>query len=111
MSIQLEDFGEYLGVRDQNFIVYHEGEEAQAIPFHKAKRAVISSGNSVSTSALFWLAQYGVETLIVSKANRVVSVLVPCESDMRANTRMMQYEAYHGEKGVLIANSFVRART
>ena len=61
MNVEMNQFGEYLGIRDQNFIVYQDGEESQVIPFHKAKRAVISSGNTVSSSALFWLAQYGVE--------------------------------------------------
>jgi CRISPR-associated protein Cas1 len=48
--------------------------------------------------------------MIASKSNKVVSVLVPVEVDMRANTRMMQYKAYHSQKGVYIANSFVRAK-
>ena len=29
---------------------------------------------------------------------------------MRANTRMMQYEAYHSQKGINIANAFVRSK-
>jgi CRISPR-associated protein Cas1 len=48
--------------------------------------------------------------MIASKSNKVVSVLVPVEADMRANTRMMQYEAYHSQKGINIANAFVRAK-
>lgn len=47
MEINLNIFGEFLGVKGQDFIVYHDGKPSQKIPFHKVKRAVISSGNCV----------------------------------------------------------------
>ena len=64
MQIILNNYGDYLKVKGQNFIVYKDSEPSFEIPFHKVKRAVISSGNNVSSTALFWLATYGIETEI-----------------------------------------------
>jgi len=110
MSIQLLKFGEFLGVRGQELVLMGEGEVLHKVPFHKARRAVISSGNYVSSSALFWLAQYGVETAIVSKTGRLVATIVPAGDDARADTRLKQYEAYFNRKGVEIAQSFAEKR-
>ena len=91
MEISLIDYGNYLGVKGQEFVIYENKEPVKTIPFHKVKRAIISSGNNVSTSALYWLATYGVETLITSKTNEVVSVLTLYLHDCRVNTRIKQY--------------------
>jgi len=71
---------------------------------------VISSGNNISSSALFWLATYGVETAIVSKTGKLVATIVPANYEARADTRLKQYEAYFNRKGVEIAQDFARAR-
>jgi len=110
MSIQLVEFGEYLGIRDQNFVVYQNGEESLELPFHKVRRVTISSGNNISSSALFWLAQYGVETVIVSKTGKLVATIVPAMTDARDDTRLKQYEAYFNRKGVEIAQAFAGKR-
>jgi CRISPR-associated protein Cas1 len=110
MSIQLEEYGGYLGIRDQTFVVYQDGEESRELPFHKARRAVITSGNNVSSSALFWLATYGVETSIVSKTGKLVATIVPANYEARSDTRLKQYEAYFNPKGVEIAQDFACAR-
>ena len=103
MEITLNQYGQYLAVRGQDFAICENGEIVERVPFFKVKRAVISSGNCVSSSALFWLATYGVETLITSKTGKVVSVLVPYNTDNRVQTRLKQYEAYNNHKGVEIA--------
>ena len=110
MSVTVLRFGEYLGVQGQELVVTKDNEVLDRVPFHKARRAVISSGNSVSTSALFWLAQYGVETAIVSKTDKLVATIIPAVHDARAETRLKQYEAYFSCKGVEIAQDFARTR-
>ena len=110
MSLEIVEYGSYLGVEGHEFVIKTNNIVTRRVLFHEARRAVISSGNNISSTALYWLAQYGVETMIASKSNKVVSVLVPVEADMRANTRMMQYEAYHNQKGIKIANAFVRSK-
>ncbi|EMR73921.1 CRISPR-associated endonuclease Cas1 [Thaumarchaeota archaeon SCGC AB-539-E09] len=71
---------------------------------------MISSGNNVSSSALFWLAQYGVETAIVSKTGKLVATIVPASYEARSETRLKQYEAFFNRKGVEVAQDFARAR-
>lgn len=110
MSIELVGFGEYLGIKDQSFVIYQNGVESRELPFHKVRRAVISSGNNVSSSALFWLATYGVETAIVSKTGKLVATIVPADYEARSETRLKQYEAYFSRKGVEIAQGFACAR-
>jgi len=109
MSIQLLKYGEYLHVKGHEFVV-GGSEKKQRIPFHKVNHAVISSGNSVSTTALFWLATYGIETIVLSKTGKLVSTLVPAKDYARADTRLKQYEAYFNNKGVEIAKDLVRKR-
>lgn len=71
---------------------------------------MIFSGNYVSSTALFWLATYGIEIVITSKTGKLVSILVPYYTDNRVDTRLKQYEAYYNRKGVEIAKAFVNAR-
>lgn len=106
----MKEYGKYLGINGQSFVVYQDHEPSQEFPFHKVKRAVISSGNNVSSSALFWLAQYGIETAIVSKTGKLVATIVPADDDARADTRLKQYEAYFNRKGVEIAQALARKR-
>ena len=91
MEIHLSNYGEFLGVRNQNFVINRKDRQLKEVPFYEVKRVIVSSGNCVSSSALFWLAAYGVETLITSKTGKVVSVLVPYLADNRVDTRLKQY--------------------
>ena len=61
-------------------------------------------------TALFWLAEYGVETAIVSKTGKLVATIVPSRNEARGDTRLKQYEAYFNRKGVEIAGSFIDRR-
>ena len=110
MNIELVGFGEYLGVHDQELMITKDYKVLKRVPFHKARQAVISSGNNVSSSALFWLATYGVETAIVSKTGKLVATIVPAGDDARADTRLKQYEAYFNRKGVEIAQAVAKKR-
>jgi CRISP-associated protein Cas1 len=109
-EISLDKYGDYLGVKGQNFVIYREGKLTQEIPFHEVERATISSGNQISSSALFWLATYGVDTVITSKTGKIVSVIVPYQADTRADIRVKQYQAYQTPRGVAIANQILENR-
>ena len=110
MQLLIDDYGKYLGVGGQEFVVYENRKVVENVPLYRVKRAVISSGNYVSSSALFWLGIYGVETPITTKTGKIVSVLVPYNTDNRVQTRLKQYEAYNNHRGVEIAKGFVKAR-
>ena len=34
MSLQLDNYGEYLGVKEHNFVVYRDGIPSREVPFH-----------------------------------------------------------------------------
>lgn len=59
---------------------------------------------------MFWLAQYGVETAIVSKTGKLAATIVPASYEVRSETRLKQYEAYFNRKDRNIAQDFARAR-
>ena len=84
MSLEVLDYGSYLGVEGHEFIIKQENIVVSRVPFHEAKRAIISSGSIISSTALYWLAQYGVETMIASKSNKIVSVLPSSFSEFLA---------------------------
>jgi CRISPR/Cas system-associated endonuclease Cas1 len=66
--------------------VQGKGGENQRIPFHKINRAVISSGNSVSTTALFWLARAKETT----NENRETTHSIPLEAKKNHETHSKQ---------------------
>jgi CRISPR-associated protein Cas1 len=109
LELTLNKYGEYLGVKGQSFEVRNKNGSRE-IPFHKVKRAILSSGNLVSTSALFWLATYGIDTVFTSKTGKVISIKVPYEADTRADIRVKQYQAYQTPRGVAIANQIIENR-
>ena len=110
MEIVLKDFGEYLGVQGQNFVIFKAKKALRKVPFHKVKRVMISPGNTISTNALFWLSMFKAEALLISNTGRPLSVMLPLSTDARVKTRVKQYQAYRNEKGVHIAKAILKAR-
>ncbi len=110
MSIQLNDYGQYLGVKDQKFVVYHKQKSIKEIPFFKTTQIILGSGNNVSTSALFWASIYGIDVVMASKTGRPLSLMIPLSTDKRVKTRIQQYEAYKNSKGSIIAEAILKAR-
>jgi CRISPR/Cas system-associated endonuclease Cas1 len=60
MQIILDEFGQYLGSDRENFIVYKDKKPIKKIPFYKVKQVILTPGNTVSTSALFWCSVYNI---------------------------------------------------
>jgi len=110
MQIILNEYGQYLGVKGQSFAVYQKKKLIQQVPFYKTDSVVLKNGNNVSTSALFWLATYGIDTVIMSPSGKPLSLLLPLSSDKRVKTRMKQQEVYFNHKGVEIAKAIVKAK-
>ena len=110
MQIVLNNFGEYLGVHGQNFVVYKNKKPLREIPFYQTKQVIIKSGNNVSSSALFWCAVHGIETVIISPSGKPLSLLIPLNSDARVKTRTEQYRAYFNHKGIEIAKAILKTK-
>ena len=52
LSLEVLDYGSYLGVEGHEFVIKNKNLVVSRVPFHEAKRAVISSGNNISSTAL-----------------------------------------------------------
>jgi len=110
MQIILKEFGQYLGCDKENFIVYKDNKPIKKIPFHKVKQVILTPGNTVSTSALFWCSIYNVNLMMASNTGRPLSMMLPLTSSAHVKTRIKQYEAYYNSKGVEIAKAILTAK-
>ena len=110
MQIILNDFGQYLGSDKENFVVYKDKKPIKKIPFYKMKQVILTPGNTVSTSALFWCSVYNVNLMITSNPGRPLSMMLPLTSSAHVKTRIKQYEAYYNSKGVEIAKSILSTK-
>jgi len=110
LQLIINDFGQYLGTKDQNFALYEDKKVIREFPFFKVSQIVLGSGNCVSTNALFWASVYGVEVVIVGKTGRPLSMMLPLSTDKWVKTRLKQYEAYQNHKGSIIAKAILKTR-
>ena len=110
MQIIIDEFGQYLGSDKENFIVYKNQKPVKRIPFYKVKQVILTPGNTVSTSALFWCSVYNVNLMMASNTGRPLSMMLPLTSSAHVKTRIKQYEAYYNSKGVEIARAILSAK-
>jgi CRISPR-associated protein Cas1 len=110
MQVVLDGFGQYLGSDRENFIVYKDKKPIKKIPFYKVKQVILTPGNTVSTSALFWCSIYNVNLVMSSNTGRPLSMMLPLTSSAHVRTRIKQYEAYYNPKGVEIARAILKAK-
>lgn len=110
LQIILNEFGQYLGSDRESFIVYKDQKPIKKIPFYKVKQVILTPGNTVSTSALFWCSVYNVNLMMTSNTGRPLSMMLPLTSSAHVKTRIKQYEAYYNSKGVEIAKVVLTAK-
>jgi CRISPR-associated protein Cas1 len=70
----------------------------------------IKSGNAVSAGALATLGFWGIDCLILTQRGNPVAVVKSLNDDMHVATRIAQYEAVKGEKGLGIAKQIILAK-
>lgn len=109
-QIVLNDYGEYLGTQGQKFAVFKDGKIIKEFDFHQIREVYLKSGNTVSTQALAWCALYGINVMILSNTEKLLSSIQPLDGDMRVKTRLAQYQACNTGKGVNILKAVVEAR-
>ena len=110
MEIILDEFGQYLRSDKENFVVYKDKKPMKRNPFYKVKQVILTPGNTVSTSALFWCSIYNVNLMMVSNTGRPLSMMLPLTSSVHVKTRIKQYEAYYNSKGVEIAKTILSTK-
>ncbi|MHA1288551.1 MAG: CRISPR-associated endonuclease Cas1 [Candidatus Thorarchaeota archaeon] len=77
---------------------------------NEIKEVVLRSGNSVSTGALASLGFWDIDVMVMTGRGRPVALLKSLDDDASVKTRLCQYEAYNGEKGIEIAKQIVLAK-
>jgi len=77
---------------------------------NEIKEVVLRSGNSVSTGALASLGFWDIDVMVLTGRGRPVALLKSLDDDASVKTRLCQYEAYNGEKGIEIAKQIVLAK-
>lgn len=99
-----------MGSDKENFIVYKDQKPIKRVPFHKVKQVILTPGNTVSTSALFWCSIYNVNLMMTSNTGRPLSMMLPLTTNAYVKTRIKQYEAYYNSKGVEIAKAILNTK-
>ena len=106
-KIILNPYGKHLSTNKISFIVKNKKEQLEKIPFYKVSEIVLTTGNSVSTNALFWASIYDIDILLLSPTGKPLGMFKSLKNNTHVKTRVCQYEAYRNRKGVEIAKQFV----
>jgi len=104
---------EYLGMEKGTFIVKDkERNKIGEYPIFESElgEILLASGSCVSVGALSCASFWEIPILILTRRNRLVGYLHSCEYDSYAKTRINQYQAYLGIKGIQIAKKIVRSK-
>jgi CRISPR-associated protein Cas1 len=101
--------GSYLGMSKGCFVLRDRkgNEEKHPVFENQIKEVVLQSGNSVSTGALASLGFWDVDVMVMTSRGKPVAVMKSLDDDSHVKTRLCQYEAYNGEKGIEIAKQLV----
>lgn len=107
--IVMDGNGSYLGMSKGCFILRDRKGNEEKYPLfeNQIKEVVLQSGNSISTGALASLGFWDVDVLVMTAKGRPVAVMKGLDDDSHVKTRLCQYEAYNGEKGLEIAKQLV----
>jgi len=108
-KIVLDGNGSYLGMSRGCFVVRdHKGNEEKFPLFeNQIKEVVLRSGNMVSTGALASLGFWDVDVMVMTARGRPVAVMKGLDDDSHVKTRLCQYKAHNGEKGIEIAKQLI----
>ena len=89
--------GKYIGISKKNnsFTLFEDREIVNELPYHKCQMILLSDGNTISSSALFYAGIYDIPTILMSQTGRIISTLRPVSSDYDADTRLRQYGIYN----------------
>jgi CRISP-associated protein Cas1 len=112
VTLVLDGNGSYLGMEKGCFVLKDRNGNAERYPLleNQIKEVVFRSGNSVSTGALSSLGFWGVDVVVETARGRPVAMMKSFDDDRHVETRLAQYDAVRGQKGLQIAREIVRAR-
>jgi len=107
--IVMDGNGSYLGMSKGCFVLRDRKGNEEKYPLfeNQIKEVVLQSGNSISTGVLASLGFWGVDVMVMTARGRPVAVMKSLDDDSHVKTRLCQYEAYNGEKGLEIAKQLI----
>jgi len=111
-KIMLDDY-EYLGMEKGKFIIRDKErniKEEHAVFESNIGEVILKSGCCVSVGVLSCLSFWEIDTLILTRKGKPVGYLRSTEYDSHAKTRIDQYKAYLGEKGIHIAKQIIQSK-
>lgn len=112
-KLMLNSCGSYLGMEKGCFIVKDQQKKlVQKYPLFESDigEVVLKSGNYVSTGALASMGFWNIDCLITTQKGNPVAMLRSLDDDSYVETRLCQYEAYKGAKGLQIAKELVKGK-
>lgn len=109
-KIVLDEYGEYLCMEKGKFVIRDKQRNVKAeYPLFESDigEVILKSGNCITVGTLASLGFWEIETLILTRRGKPVAYLRSTEYDSHALTRLAQYQAYLGEKGIQIAKQII----
>jgi len=108
-KIVLGSQGSYLGMEKGCFVVKDKEGNVQRYPIFEKEidEVILKSGNFVSVGALASLGFWDVDVLIMTQRGKPVAMLKSLSDDSHVQTRICQYEALKGLRGLEVAKKFV----
>jgi CRISPR-associated protein Cas1 len=113
LKLMLESCGSYLGMEKGCFVVKDEQKKIiQKHPLFESDidEVILRSGNYVSTGALVSMGFWNIDCLITTQRGNPVAMLRSLDDDSHVETRLCQYEAFKGAKGLQIAKELVKGK-
>jgi CRISPR-associated protein Cas1 len=111
-KIILDNQGSYFGMEKGCFVVKNKKGDFEKYPLFEKEigEVVLKSGNFVSTGALASCGFWDIDVMIMTQKGRPVAILKGLDDDSHVETRIAQYEAIKGEKGIQIAKKLILSK-
>jgi CRISPR-associated protein Cas1 len=108
-KIFLDDSGSFLGRGEGCLVVRDKNKVEKKYPLFENEigEVQIKSGNYISSGALATCAFWRIDVLILTARGNPIAVVKSLDDDSHVETRIAQYEAHKGDKGVAIAKQIV----
>ncbi|MFQ5722550.1 MAG: CRISPR-associated endonuclease Cas1 [Candidatus Aminicenantales bacterium] len=95
--LYLIEQGSLLRKESKRLVVEKEGKILLEVPEFKIERVIIIGNVQLTTQAMKFLLQSGIETAFMTTRGKLIGKLTPVETK-NVELRMLQYQKYHDEK-------------
>jgi CRISPR-associated protein Cas1 len=110
LKIFLDDFGIFLGRKRNRFVVKSRGEAKEIVADEVDSIICLSSGVSLSASALDLAVQKNIQVILAHHGGWPYAILMPASITGSVRARREQFKAYNDERGFALAKGFVSGK-